>query len=278
MASPTTSQVVAADPRLDQVFSHFYCVQQATDAPALPQQLLPTYERLLVFNFGPSIPVFAGPGTAFGSVAVVGPLQQMLRYELPPGADLIVVNFTLNGFHRLTTQFLAKRQKVNENTDNEQPLHPEFRSVWEQIASLSQTERLAFISDYLFLNTAPPNEATHFLYESIPYFAEAAMDPVKVVADRQGVTTRSIQLRFQAQLGYSAKEIARFLRFKKLLQQLYQSRPESVDWMAQVQQFGYHDQSHLIKDFQHFVGMSPRQFMQELGRGGVCLSRSGAHY
>lgn len=278
MASPTNSQVILADQRLDQVFSHFYCVQQATDAPALPQQLLPTYERLLIFNFGLPILVFSGQdASVFGPVTVLGPLQQMLRYELPPGADFIVVNFTLDGFQRLTGQILAESQKVGENTDEEK-LRAEFQSVWEKIVSLPRTERLAFISDYIFLNTAPSNEATLSLYESIPYFAKATMDPVKVVADTQGVTTRSIQLRFQMQLGYSAKELARFLRFKKLVQPLCQLPSEAIDWMAQVQRFGYHDQSHLIKDFQHFVGMSPRQFMQELGQGGVCFSRSGVHY
>lgn len=258
------------------MFSHFYCVQQAADAPALPQQLLPTYERILIFNFGPPIPVFSEHGASSSSqINILEPLQQLLRYELPPGADLIVINFTLDGFQRLTAQF-PDDQETNKRDDGR--LYAEFQSVYNQIKNLPQTERLAFISDYIFLNTAPSNEAALSLYESIPYFAEAVLDPVKVIAESQGVTTRSIQLRFQAQLGYSAKELARFLRFKKLVQQLCQSPAEAIDWMAQVQQFGYHDQSHLIKDFQHFVGMSPRQFMQELARGSVCFSRSGVHY
>ncbi|MBC3788676.1 AraC family transcriptional regulator [Spirosoma utsteinense] len=278
MASSIRSQVVPADARLDTIFSHFYCVQNPLDARAVPQKLLPTYERLLVVNFGPPIPLSNGQEpSVIELVGILGPLQHMLHYELPPGADLIVVNFTLDGFHRLQTQFLADHPAANDDAASE-GLREAFQSVREQIVSLSSADRLAFISDYILLNTAPIGEATHALLESIPYFAESARDPIKVLAENQGVSTRSIQLRFRAHLGYSAKELARFLRFKKLLRQLCQSPGDPVNWMTYVDQFGYHDQSHLIKDFQHFLGLSPRRFLRESARGQVCFSRSGNHY
>lgn len=281
MASFVISEVVLADERLDTIFSHFYCVQTPQDAPTVPQQLLPTYERLLIFNFGP--PIFLSTDSqppVIDSVRFLDPLQHMLHYELPPGTDLIVVNFTLDGFHRLRTQLLANHHPIPHADDNAPPDGPldALQSVWEQIAALSTTNRLAFISDYLFLNTAPTDETTRSLLQSVPHFDQAARDPVKVLADDQGVSTRSIQLRFQAHLGYSAKELARFLRFKKLLGHLCQSTGAPVNWMSYVHQFGYHDQSHLIKDFRHFLGLSPRQFLRESTRGQVCFSRSGIYY
>lgn len=60
MDSTLDSQLLDAIPPLDQVYGHVYCVQQA--AQALPTQhlLVPNYEMLLVFSFGPDIPISLG--------------------------------------------------------------------------------------------------------------------------------------------------------------------------------------------------------------------------
>jgi len=60
MTSPTHSQLVDANDQVATICSHFYCVQHTMDAPPVRQQLLPTYEMILVLNFGPDIPVSLG--------------------------------------------------------------------------------------------------------------------------------------------------------------------------------------------------------------------------
>lgn len=280
MTTPTNSQLIEADERLTTVFSHFYCVQHAPAALPVQQQLLPNYEMLLVFNFGPDIPASVGDDQfVVRRTAVLGPLQKMLTYELPAGADLIVMNFTLNGFYRLLGipmhQFrageLANPDVLLNNSG--------FDALRQQLASLTdRTDRLGRISDYALAHLAPNDEAARSLRDSIPYFNQAAVDPVKAVAQRHQVSTRSIQSRFQTQLGYSAKELIRFLRFRKVLHLLCQRQPTPVDWLGLVFEFGYHDHPHLIRDFQYFVGLTPRRFLSRLAQGGVCLSKRGKFY
>ncbi|CAN5307284.1 hypothetical protein BH09BAC4_BH09BAC4_35770 [soil metagenome] len=280
MTIPTNSQVVDADARLATVFSHFYCVQQASDAPPLRQQLLPNYEMMLAFNFGPEIPVSIGDSDYMvRKTAVLGPLQKAITYELPAGADLIVVNFTLNGFHRLLKvpmqQFSAgdiynPDVLLNKNC---------FEDLWHQLAGMPElSDRLQLLSEYALTFVAPIASSAHPLMDSIPYFKESATDPIKALADTYQLSPRSIQLRFQAQLGYSAKELIRFLRFKKVLGFLFQAYPAPVDWLDLVLKFGYHDHSHLIKDFHYFLDMTPRQFLAQLAQGNVCVSKPGKFY
>ncbi|RZM07607.1 MAG: hypothetical protein EOO88_51500, partial [Pedobacter sp.] len=86
MESPTNSQLIEADEQLATVLSHFYCVEHAAQTQPVRQQLLPNYEMLLVFNFGPAIPILLGDNAyVIEQTVVLGPLQKMLVYELPAG-------------------------------------------------------------------------------------------------------------------------------------------------------------------------------------------------
>lgn len=280
MTLPANSQLIEADERLATVLSHFYCVQQPAQAALLSQQLLPNYEMLLVFNFGPAISFTLGDATyEIQQTAVVGPLQKMLRYELGPGADLIAVNFTLNGFYRLLG-IPMHQFKASGWTNADALLNSDcYDDLWRQLAQLNTvSDRLQRISDYALAHLAPADAVTDSLRESIPYFKQMTIDPVKAIAQQQQISTRSIQNRFQTHLGYSAKELARFLRFKKVLGFLSQRSFQAVDWVALVLDFGYHDHSHLIKDFHYFLGTTPRQFLKQIATGDVCMSQSGKFY
>ena len=281
MTSPTNSQLIEADERLTTVFSHFYCVQHSAQAATMQQQLLPNYEMLLVFNFGPDIPASLGDDHyVIRQTAVLGPLEKMLRYELPPGADLIVVTFTLNGFYRLLGVPMHQLRAAESENSDVLLNNSSFGDLWQQVALMTDlADRLQRISEYALSHLSPNDAAARSLLDTIPYFNQAtAVDPVKAVAQTHRVSTRSIQLRFQTQLGYSAKELLRFLRFKKVLHFLYQQPPTSVDWLTIVLEFGYHDHSHLISDFRYFVGITPRQFLNQLAQGGMCMSKRGKFY
>ncbi|OJW75304.1 MULTISPECIES: helix-turn-helix domain-containing protein [unclassified Spirosoma] len=280
MSAPTSSQLVEADERLATIFSHFYCVQQDSNAHRLVQQLLPNYEMLLAFNFGPAISVQLDE-RAFKvhRTVVLGPVQTLLRYELPPGGDLIVVNFTLNGFYRLLGQPMHQFRLDEWQGANDVLNSQVFDTLWEELSHMTTlADRLQRISSYILTHLKFGRESTDTIINSVPLFNQNVVDPVKAIAADRGLSARSIQLYFQTNLGYSAKDLTRFLRFKHVMTYLIQRAPNAVDWPGIVDQFGYHDQSHLIRDFRHFLGMTPRQFSQQVRQGAVCVSKAGKIY
>jgi transcriptional regulator GlxA family with amidase domain len=75
------------------------------------------------------------------------------------------------------------------------------------------------------------------------------------------MSERTLERSFKEQLGVSPKEYARLIRFKSTLQHLL-AHPDT-NLAALAYNFGYADQSHLNKDFQHFVAANPEKVLED---------------
>jgi AraC-like DNA-binding protein len=75
---------------------------------------------------------------------------------------------------------------------------------------------------------------------------------------------------FTRELGVSPKGFAKFVRFQLLLGRMNVSG--SADGARLAAEFGYFDQSHMIKEFKAFVGVTPREYL-----GAVDLPHYGSN-
>jgi len=66
---------------------------------------------------------------------------------------------------------------------------------------------------------------------------------------------------FKKYIGVTPKYYQRILRFNEILQQIQQK--ESISWSQVAYQCGYADQSHFIKEFNHFSGFNPQEFIKK---------------
>ncbi|MEM7096735.1 MAG: AraC family transcriptional regulator [Pseudomonadota bacterium] len=66
---------------------------------------------------------------------------------------------------------------------------------------------------------------------------------------------------FQKYLGVTPKVYQRILRFNEIFQYLQQHK--EVGWAAVAAHCGYADQSHFIREFKHFCGFNPEEFLRE---------------
>ena len=266
---------------LSEVLRHFYAIQTPPEAETQVQHLSPHYEMMLLFNFGPPVQFSfnkeAFDGRQLRQTAVMGPLRKMLNYELKPGSDVIVAVFTLNGFYRL---FQVPVQQLGEEALLDPDLllnNGNFNGLWETLKETpSLPERIQLLSEYTAAFVQQSDQESLPLLDTIPYFHNPTVNPAKAVAIDHQLSDRTVQMRFQKYLGFSPKEMIRFIRFKQVLYRLMQQPGSHVDWHELVVGFGYHDQSHLIKDFQHFLGTTPQQFVKSYG--DYCIAQPGKQY
>lgn len=86
---------------------------------------------------------------------------------------------------------------------------------------------------------------------------------IKQLADETSYTECYIRRVFKKVHGISPKVFERFVRFQNLLKQMdVMGKSSEMEEMALS--CGYYDQSHMIKDFKSFAGMTPEIYLQLL--------------
>lgn len=267
-------------PPLSDIVKHFYTMQTtAADLPVM-HHLSPNYEMMLAFNFGSPVKIsFAGAllgALQLEQVDVLGPLRKMLNYEMGPEADLLVVIFNLDGFYRL---FQVPVDELDGEKLHHQLITAGYEELWQILHRTAVIEeRIQILSDYILTSMHDVEEGARPLLQGADYFKDPLLQPAKAIAADADLSERSIQLRFKKYVGYSPKEMLRFLRFKQVINSIENNPDNEIDWYDLIHDFGYHDQSHLIKDFHHFLGTTPEVFIKQIARKEFCTTGPGKHY
>lgn len=278
----TGTHTFVDDPAYEAI-KYFYCIQGPFSFLNRTEHLSPNLEMMLIINFGAPVRVSFGnaafTGLQIDRVAAIGPLRQMLNYELLPDSDLIIGVFNPDGFYRLM------QVPMNE-IGEESVINPDlllnitgFSDLWKSLKALTSLEdRITLIKKHALAFIRDADEAASPLFAGIPYFHNPLIQPVRAIAQAADLSERTVQLRFKKYLGYSPKELLRFLRFKKVIQSIQRRESSQIDWYALVEEFGYHDQSHLIKDSNYFLGLSPQKFLRDIACKEFCVSLPGKFY
>lgn len=265
------------DPRLKDVLQPLYAIQAPESAPAEIFHLSPNLEMLLIFSFGePLRYTFEHNGELkqpMDDIMVLGPLRQLLTYERAGGTDILVLPFVLDGFYRLLG---ISPDHLDLSADDD----PRFAGIAARLEDMHATlanytdpmERAAAAERLVLRAVAPPEAASVPLLQGRDALHDPSLNPVKVIAEQWDITERAVQQRFRKYGGYSPKELIRFLRFKEVVNWLLANPTSKPDWFFLIEKFGYHDQSHLIKDFKQYTGAPPKEFLRMNGNGSLCTS------
>ncbi|MGI4751560.1 MAG: helix-turn-helix domain-containing protein [Janthinobacterium lividum] len=261
---------------LNEVINNFYHLFVASDGAPIVRHVCPNLEMMLVFNFGVPARISFHHNPLDTKVirytAIIGPLRQMLNYELQPGADALIINFKFNGFQRLFSTPLTGL--TGQGLPGEEILIDDVRfdRLWQELALLPATEQKISLLKQTAAGLLKENDQViELIINNLAQFFNPCKDPVKAIAADTRLSERSIQLKFQKHTGYSVKELLRFLRFKEVIAHILTQGNQKIAVFDLIAKYEYHDQSHLTKDFQHFLGVAPQQFIKSLNNGSFCV-------
>jgi AraC-like DNA-binding protein len=264
------------EPPLEDVINSFYHMSVLPDGEPVTKHVCPNLEMMLVFNFGVPVRISFHNNPLNTEVirrtAVIGPLRQMLNYELLPGADALVVNFKFNGFQRLFGVPLTGLKDEDGTSAEIGTDNPRFDNLWEELSALPTTEQKVSLLKHSAIGLLKENDQVlQTIIGNLAQFFNPCVDPIKAIAADTRLSERSIQLKFQKHTGYSVKELLRFLRFKEVIAYILSRSNQKIAIFDLIARYDYHDQSHLIKDFQYFLGQAPQQFIKNLNNGSFCV-------
>jgi len=92
---------------------------------------------------------------------------------------------------------------------------------------------------------------------------------VEAICANANVSRKHLNQLFQSQLGISPKKYARVVRFASLIDDV--AMTNQVNWTVISAKAGYYDQSHFVRDFRTFTGLTPTEFLQSRSADGKSI-------
>ncbi|MDN3596841.1 helix-turn-helix domain-containing protein [Zunongwangia endophytica] len=251
---------IAVPTEFKNIFSHFYCAENKSNE-TITKTLLPSYQTIFIFNFGTKALFNSKQNTQIemDKCLVLGTIRKAFQYSLPPQSKILVANFKDDAFYR----FFG-----NISLANHSPIHPDelldencFTSLWYELEKNDNAEgQVNYILEFCKSYLQPRDK----IAEQLINFKGQSLNPIKAIAIDNEQTKRNIQIKQKKYFGYSVKEINRYKRFLKAIEYIENiaSKASKEDWFTIINNCGYYDQSQLIKDFKHYLNLSPTKYLK----------------
>jgi AraC-like DNA-binding protein len=233
-------------PQLSHLVRHFLILESAGTERVL-HRLIPDGNPGIVFHFGALFEPFPrsfayGPITRPQNIVSDGPIGVFVVVLQPYAMSLL----TNRPAHTFVNSVLS--------------LH-EFRGglVAERrlLYCTSHQQRLDVIQRFL-LRFEPLSPDPMVSY-SLQWLEEHEAPAIEELAGELSVGRRTLERAFQSTIGISPKQYAGILRTQHFLKALSCVHAESITGLAY--EFGYYDQSHLIRDFKTRTGITPGRYV-----------------
>ncbi|MBV7270688.1 helix-turn-helix domain-containing protein [Winogradskyella luteola] len=166
--------------------------------------------------------------------------------------DEICIDFEPLGIEALTGIKVSNLKFIDEVVENQ------FNSSWKEIYNfIYATDNISLRAELLedfFLKKISLNHRDKF----IP-FNEIFVNKISYLQNEFNLSYRSIHRLYKDNLGLSPKQFMNILRFRSIIQNNKHKNGHMLDL-----NYGYYDQSHLIREFKTFTNLTPRQFTQRV--------------
>ncbi|GAB3227746.1 AraC family transcriptional regulator [Spirosoma arcticum] len=257
-----TFQEFTPSPALRPFVDRFWIVETfGTDVHPMEHALTPNGMDGLIFLFQtdrPQIILRADRKLELPtSYGLVQPLEHW-RLQIPTPCGIAGVFFKPGVLHRWLRYPMLELTK--QPVDLEALWGRQVTQLTEQLSELP-SQRVALLETFLTkrlpIFTQPLTTADH----AIRLMAQQpASQSIQSLVTQLGVSRQFLARQFAQQVGISPKQFGRIARFNALHR--FIAGHQQPNWLDMVYQFGYYDQSHLIKDFRQFMGWSPSDYLQ----------------
>ncbi len=221
-------------------------------------------EQVIEFEFGdmPIIELGDGSRAQTYPIAVVGPsAYRPADIRLGSGVESFAIFFQPLAFWQLFR--VPTRELVNRHYDGCDLIGASIRHLWHRMADASFEERVHLAEEYLLKKAADAIAKTSIMNAAIYLFERKGAVRIDEIADQPALSVRQFERRFASEIGMGPKLFARVTRFQMVLDA--KVNVQNSSWLNLAHKFGYHDQMHMIRDFQGLSGFSPGCLLERMG-------------
>jgi AraC-like DNA-binding protein len=222
-------------------------------------------EHILNFEFGVLPIAELGDASRFTihPLSVVGAsAYRPLNFHMPPGTESFAIYLQPLALWQLFR--LPLGSFVNHDYDGYAVLGEEGHQLWHRMAETPHfAERVTLAESYLLRKVLNAQPNTSVMSAARYMFRARGARRLEDVAGKLSLGPRQFERNFLREIGLSPKLYSRVARFQAVLDT--RMRCPDTCWASLANQFGYHDQMHMIKDFQKLSGLSPERLLMDIG-------------
>ena len=221
-------------------------------------------EQMLEFQFGVpySVHHLAGYELTTPRQAIIGAQVGSSRIELRPGVISFGIFFRPTGLSRL---FGIPLHEITHQSYDAASVSNPIVSIRDRAAEcVTFEDRVRVIEGFLIEMAArAAGKETMLAVAEHVFSLCGVVSSVSELAWKTGLGVRQFERQFLRAVGMPPKLYARVARFQSALDMKIAS-PER-GWAEIAQSLRYHDQMHMIRDFQLLGGDAPRQLLSQIG-------------
>lgn len=246
-------------------FARGYVQREAQLGSAnLTHPVLARSNQALDFEFGDSVEIRlfgTAPRTA-DAAALVGVLtcprgELVMRRH----TETFAIFFKPAAIHRLFG--LPVLEITNRDHPARAALGVAATELQEQLGSATTFEQRVEIADRFIVSQSQRALGVDAIEQAANEIVRrAGACRMDALALHTGLSMRTFQRTFRQRIGVSPKLYARIVRFEASLKA--KAALPHVSWTAIAHRFGYHDQMHLVHDFQKLSGHTPTELLKDV--------------
>jgi len=129
-------------------------------------------------------------------------------------------------------------------------------------ATATDADKVKILEDFLLDRLADAKSRLSVIDEAVELIDQnQGCVTVETVAEKLKISKRYLEKKFLEKVGVSPKFYARIKRFTSLSKEVAYSK--NLNWQDLVFKYGFHDQSHLVKEFMEFNQMNPSEYLKK---------------
>lgn len=254
-------QMKRPDKRLQPWVDCYWHVQLHTGMEGKRETILPNGKVEMIFALEGDYRVGNRRTYSMKHAWLSGLQKEPLHIEYSGASNLIGIRFHPSGL------FPFLQIPISETANEVEPLELIWGSfadeMFETLCETGTIEDIFCKLDFfLFRKITPAKENQHSVIKKvIDDICLRQAHSFSLIAEEVGYSERHLNRLFKDMTGISPKLMAQIFRFEKASEQLFKCTDSGN--AAVVLEWGYYDQSHFIREFKRFSGMTPGEFKKK---------------
>lgn len=246
----------------------WYLASPKKSEVASPEIVLPDGRTELIVHFGDFFSKSDhDPNTGGGRfqrqemVLMSGQLTERIWLQSSGEVGVVSARFEPAGAARF---FRLPYEKMVDQILDFEKIEPSLTATLQEHVSQAKTpkEKMQVLESMLTerLQSQKDSQEDIFVRQACRYIMDSGGEySVQEIVKLIGYSERQLERKFKKQVGISLKTLSRIARFQKFITL---SKSKEYSSLADAAMFcGYYDQSHFIRDFTQFSGVSPLHYL-----------------